>query len=204
MKLGRVELSAGFLMLAALLNYGDEQGLFWRGLLCCVIHELGHLVALGLMGVPVAGLRITVFGAEIQLRRGMSYGQEIFAALAGPAANLVLAGVLCRVPGGELTAGVSFALGCFNLLPFETMDGGRCLRSIGSLLFGPDAGWILASGVSLLAGLGASAGGIVLWRMGGNLTLFLMAVWILMGIWKKERNVLKKQEISLAIGGRRQ
>ena len=134
----------------------------------------------------------------------MSYGQEIFAALAGPAVNLVLAGVLCRIPGGDLTAGLSFSLGCFNLLPFETMDGGRCLCCVGSLLFGPDAGGALASGVSILAGVGAAAGGIVLWRMGGNLTLFLMTVWILMGISKKERIILKKQEISLAIGGRRQ
>ena len=134
----------------------------------------------------------------------MSYGQEIFAALAGPAANFLLAGVLCRISGGEVTAGMSFALGCFNLLPFETMDGGRCLRCVGSLLFGPDAGGGLAAGVSFLAGLGAAAGGVLLWRMGGNMTLLLMSVWILMGIWKKERNILKKAEIRLAIGGRRQ
>ena len=52
-----MEVSAGFLLLAAWLNYWDRQGVFPRVLLACTLHELGHLLA----------LRWMVFGSSVLL-----------------------------------------------------------------------------------------------------------------------------------------
>ena len=42
MRLGRVEVSAGCLLLLAWLNYWDTQGVVALGLLACLLHELAH------------------------------------------------------------------------------------------------------------------------------------------------------------------
>jgi len=185
MKLGRISVSPGFLLLAAWLNYVDEQGIFWLGLLCCAAHEMGHLAVLYILEKPVKRICITVFGAEILMKSDLSYGQELAAAIAGPSVNLGLAAVLCYFPGGELIAGMNFLLGCFNLLPFGQMDGGRCLSCLGSILFGPGAGERTVCAVSWLVGTLAAGTGILLWRMGGNLTLLFISLWLLSGISKK-------------------
>ena len=105
MEQNRVEVSAGFLLLAAWLNYWDRQGVFPQVLLACVLHELGHLLALRWLRVPVEKLRVTAVGAELRIAGSLSYRGELAAALAGPAVNLVLAGWLSGMPGGAVGAG---------------------------------------------------------------------------------------------------
>ena len=56
---GRVEVTGGFLLLAAWLNYLDRQGIVPLALLSCALHELGHLLVLRLLGVRVRRLSIT-------------------------------------------------------------------------------------------------------------------------------------------------
>ena len=53
-------------------------------------------------------------------------GAEALCALAGPTANLLCAGLFLRIL--PEFAGVSLALGAFNLLPIFPLDGGRLLR----------------------------------------------------------------------------
>lgn len=45
MRLGRVEVTGGFLLLTAWLNYLDRQGVVPLALLACALHELGHWAA---------------------------------------------------------------------------------------------------------------------------------------------------------------
>ena len=48
-----MEVTGGFLLLAAWLNYLDRQGIVPLALLSCTLHELGHLLVLLLLGVRV-------------------------------------------------------------------------------------------------------------------------------------------------------
>ena len=81
MRIGKVEITPGFLLLAAWLNYMDQQGLFWLGMVSCFLHECGHLVVLHILKNNVKRIHLTVFGAEICMSHGLSYRGELLAAL---------------------------------------------------------------------------------------------------------------------------
>lgn len=136
-----MEVTGGFLLLAAWLNYLDRQGIVPLALLSCTLHELGHLLVLLLLGVRVRRLSITAVGAEMEIDRSLSYGGEVLAALAGPLVNLALALTFCRFSRGWVFAGLNLALCCFNLLPVGRLDGGRVLRCVLAWLLGPEAAW---------------------------------------------------------------
>lgn len=147
-------------------------------LLSCALHELGHLAVLGMLKVPVKQIRITAVGAEICVQGGMSYRGELLAVLAGPLVNFLLAAVFCRLPGGAMLAGMNFVLGCFNLLPVGSLDGGRALRCLLGLTVGQDRGEALSRWLSFAAAAALCAVGGCLLFLGGNPTLLLVAVWL--------------------------
>lgn len=114
----------------------------WRYLILLgtlVLHEFGHAVA-GLL----AGGRRTVVSlwpwrgrADVERFGG---AREAAVALAGPAANLLLAGVLAllggalnlrlgRAPLLDLAFTASFLMGVLNLVPVRPADGGVALAA---------------------------------------------------------------------------
>ena len=50
MRLGRIEATGGFFLLAAWLNYLDRQHLVPLAAAACLLHELGHYAAIRLLG----------------------------------------------------------------------------------------------------------------------------------------------------------
>ena len=95
----RLAISPGFLVLLGLLFYLDQGvDLLGAGLLACALHELGHWLAIRLLGGRIARLRLTAVGAELALdgTRPLSYGRECIAALAGPASSLLTAELAAR------------------------------------------------------------------------------------------------------------
>lgn len=178
MRVGRVEAAPSFLLAAAWLNYLDRQNILPLALLACALHELGHYLAIRLLGGEVRRVRLTAIGAEMALESDLSYGREGFAALAGPGVNLVLALLFCRFEWGLTFSGLNLALGCFNLTPVGGLDGGRALRCTLALLAGPGlaewAGeWLDRLFTGVLLGLG-----LLLAVGGGNFTLLLAALWL--------------------------
>ena len=82
MKIGRLEVTGGFLLLLAWLNYLDRQAVIPLAIVACTLHELGHYAAIRAMGGNIKLIRLTAIGAEMLFSTPMNYWQEGVATLA--------------------------------------------------------------------------------------------------------------------------
>ncbi len=117
--------------------------------LCVVLHEFGHAIAARRFGVQTRDITLYPIGGVARLERIPEERlQEFWIAVAGPAVNVLIAGLLTVylaltrnfVPVKQLGVAkgsmverimiVNIILVVFNLLPAFPMDGGRMLRSV--------------------------------------------------------------------------
>jgi Zn-dependent protease len=116
---------------------------------CVVLHELGHALTAQRFDIHTKDITLLPIGGIARLGRAPDEPvEEFFIAVAGPAVNVVIAGVLWAIlaatdsmqpirslldPGGPFFVQlmwINVVLVLFNLLPAFPMDGGRILRSL--------------------------------------------------------------------------
>lgn len=171
-----LHIAPSFWLLLALV-WAVEPAILLPCLLAASCHELGHCAALKLAGSGVAQLRLSGLGAELVPKRALSYAAELPTALAGPGVSLLCAFLAARW-GFYLFAGLSLALGLFNLLPIHPLDGGRALHSLCALILPAlwaqrVPRWLGVVTAGLLLGLAVR----VFLRLGG-LSLLVLALWL--------------------------
>ena len=130
------------------------------------VHEMGHLLALKGMGVPIRGMRIGFGGAKIETGP-LTRWEELIAAAAGPGAGMVLTLFARWIPCCAVCAAVQTA---FNLLPLGKQDGKRILRCAAGERVSKVCEAAVAAGVLFLAAM--------LGKMGMLLALSMAAVWV--------------------------
>ena len=119
----------------------DRSLLCLSAFLAAAFHEVGHLLAARLLGIPIRSLRLDLLGARMDtVGRMMTYGEEWLLAAAGPLFSLLLSLGLFFLweisPFARLLSCASLLLGGLNLLPIRSFDGGRMLASPISYFFG--------------------------------------------------------------------
>ncbi len=137
-----------WLLLAGVYYLG---GLSWTGLWIGAVglHELGHILALLLLKVPVYSGRVSLAGACIDTG-AMTYGQEMVAALAGPMVGLLPLLFWKYIPQFAI---VSLLLSLINLLPLYPLDGGRALACALQLWTTPRCCYLVMSALEWSVGI---------------------------------------------------
>lgn len=156
---------------------------------CVLLHEFGHALVARRFGIATKRITLLPIGGVAELERSPEDPRaEMWIAAAGPAVNLVIAGVLGLVGlatgafagsgitsiifGGLLWANLMLAL--FNLIPAFPMDGGRVFRAWAQARWGRLRATRMAAKLGRWLALGFGAWGL----FGGNPVLVLVAVFV--------------------------
>ncbi len=219
----RVHLTFPLILIWAMLQFGLFTGLGWEGALfgvivilllfgIVVLHELGHSIAAQNYGIDVEEIVLLPIGGVAMLKRIPEKPmQEFVIAIAGPAVNFALAGVLLALDALFGLAGrfadpveglaqmqtlsvasvfnyvfvANLFLAFFNLIPAFPMDGGRVLRALlATRLSYPRA-------TAIAVGIGQTLAWIIgLWGfLSGAFFVILVAIFIYIGAGQENQMV---------------
>lgn len=183
-------------MLALLLLFDSSSMMLW-GLLAAGMHELGHILMMRLLRCPECEIRLTALGIRIIRKNIVGYGywRDFFIAIAGPLVNMtafalfIALGALLPVPGATREAAFTqLAIGAFNLIPIDPLDGGQAVYSLLCRFFTVNQADKLIRVISFLflAPL-ACMGFLLLFRSKYNFSLLLMTLYLTALLLLKEK-----------------
>lgn len=169
--------------------------------LSVLLHELAHAGAARAFGWPVERVVLSLTGGHTSFGRARStWPASVVISLAGPLANLILAGIgygalllaqpVVLEPTGQvlwtlvsLSAVANLFLGLFNLLPGLPMDGGRVLEGLVWGITGRQRlGTIAAAWIGRVCAVLLAAAVLLLgdWRSVITLLITAWLVWMLL------------------------
>jgi stage IV sporulation protein FB len=177
------------------------QGILFIVLLfgCVLLHEFGHVLAARVYGIRTPDITLLPIGGVARLQRMPDQPwQELIVALAGPAVNVVIAGLLLLVVGFKFhfsdleqmhhphaalaakVAGFNVVMVLFNLIPAFPMDGGRVLRAGLALVMDHGRATRLAARVGQVLAFGFGIFGLF-GSSSPNWLLIFIALFVYMG-----------------------
>ena len=164
-------------------------------LLPVLAHELGHVLALRLLGLKMTGVTLDARGPCIRYGGACTTWEHILAALAGPLGGMVYALTgLTEIDWLEQSASLSLLLTAFNLLPLLPLDGGQMFYRLCVMTLGELRGERLCRkvGAVLLALL--LMGGVVLAAWKKSTAPLAAAIWLLL-FQNEEEGLVKSGKI---------
>jgi stage IV sporulation protein FB len=189
-RIGKLTVRAGFVLLVTVLVYLDQGGLLWVVFAAALLHELGHYIPLRLLGGKVSRLELTGGGIGMEAAHPMSYKREVLTVLGGPFASLAFALLFSVrdgiIEGQAAIAGMCFSHALFNMLPMRGLDGGKALELILSAC-GVERGRVIlhvTTAITALA-LGLLCG--ILAVRYKNISLLLAMIYVLTSALHKKR-----------------
>lgn len=169
-----------FMGMITILLILDQSGTMGATLGAMVIHELGHLVVMGVVGCFPQKIYLLPF--EINLvsdQSGNSMGERFCISFGG-----ILANVLVWLFVGGKFGNINFFLALFNGLPLYSMDGYQILCQV----FRNQIGWVY--GISGITTLLVLCLGVWLLVVNHNPMLLLFIIYLLgVGVVEKRKGI---------------
>lgn len=122
----RIYFDYGFCFLAAILLLMLPLRWVAAYFLAAIFHEMGHYLAVRLLGGEISCLEFSLRGAKMHAS-ALPAGKQLVCLLAGPGASLSML-MFARVYPQLALCGL--VQGVYNLLPLGKLDGGRALSCI--------------------------------------------------------------------------
>ena len=146
------------------------------------VHELAHILAAHCFGLQAEGMDVTPIGERAVIQGGemLAFWQRMCIPVVGPVVSLALAGVCSVLPfAPDGFVRMNLAIGWFNLLPFNPLDGGRIAEILLARIFGAPRACRAMCVLSRCGGVALMGVGVlqmILFPL--NLSLFCIGVYI--------------------------
>lgn len=176
----KIQISVYFAALITLAFALSPGGYAPVGLVCCIFHEMGHLVFMRAVGCEVNGISFGIYGMRIDSAPCVSLSQrkEVLIAFGGPLVNIILA-LLGWLFNFRVLTAANAALAVFNLLPVESTDGYNIISGLLCSHFDSDktktALRIVSAAFLFLL---YCFGFLLLFKSGYNFTVLAVAVYL--------------------------
>lgn len=127
----RIRMDFSFPALLALAFLCGRGNLLLQTFAVSFLHEAGHGIAMLLTHAGIQEISLTAAGMQMRTKSMfLRRKQELCILLCGPMVNFLMAGILYSVQGWSDAAMLHLCMGCFNLLPFRSLDGGSALECV--------------------------------------------------------------------------
>lgn len=128
-----VQIDFWFVAVVTFFLLTDQTGISVIALICCFLHEFGHLLAFFAVGDTPRALIFELTGIRlVKPLQELTPGKEAVVQAAGSCVNFLcfalFAPTLHAVNGWSVFATAHLLLGIFNLLPLTALDGGKLLE----------------------------------------------------------------------------
>ena len=154
--------------------------------LAICVHEIGHLVALRLLGCSIKTVRAELSGIRIDYVGVITLHEKIISAAAGPLAGVLYSLVIMSFTQQSptcfwsLTSSISLAYSAFNLLPLSPLDGGHILCALIDVFGENQLADNMLSFISQLLQIAFVGAGLVLHLKGEGSGMLAAGIWLLL------------------------
>ncbi len=126
-KIGNTEYSVkfSFLVFNALIFLLRDNAVIMNFYAVCAVHEIGHLLAIGVTGGKVKSIVFSGTGVVITPEKNSRH--ELFIMLAGAGMNLIVFFIMLFFGIEGSFRLLNLATAVYNLLPYRQLDGGASL-----------------------------------------------------------------------------
>lgn len=175
----------------------DESGVGAIALLCCIIHEAGHIICLLILGEKPKKIELSFYGIKLERFPMAGHGAagDILVYVSGPAANFMLSAMFFLLSNAfeslRIAAIISLCIGVFNLIPCKPLDGGNVLYVLLCRNTNQRTADKICFVAAVLMLIPMAVTGIYLLTRNGNITLLAVTVYITaVCLFETKRNLL--------------
>ncbi len=182
MKLERILISAAIVIICVEFLTADSGQNIAALVMAVLVHELGHLFAIILMGMKVTDIHVEPCGLCLDYAGVNSNTREIIAALAGPFMGMLFFRLSLYSKSAllMLSGRLSLLYSVFNLLPAKPLDGGRIFAHLAETMLGDFEGARISKLASAAISILLMIFGFIYSIKGEGNALFAAGLWLVM------------------------